>query len=493
MIREELSRLLAGELDPASEAALRERIAEDPGVAAAWERMNALPDLLAALPIEAPPPALLAKLHAMTPAVTEDMLRTDALDDAFAELAARAPAYERYDELPFAPDPREDTIDPEPIVRPGAPVRLSAKPRTVTRSPAKPAVAARPWRAAGVAVGIAAALAVGVGVGFAARDADDAPARLSLAAGESVVDGDVDVRAGDLDLHVDGRARITVTPPGARADADAASLVVVHGAVAETVGTARTRAAPTVVAAPQVARGSVERGGAAAPAPVRYSGVASVGRAAAESGAGTVTVEVERGDAVVRAAGVDVRVAAGQTRTFPPGGAPEVVPAPRGPDPAAAEPTGPRPPEVRVDQAVARRDLPFDGADVLSRVLAVLETTPTEWPTDLAEPWLADGVAARLLEVEALVADATLADLDCDEYPCVAVYVATGAGPLAEDSLHAALREVFPSRTAFLQVAEGLDGHAFAVAVGPVEAPAGHLRLDRRLHDALRDTPEKPR
>ncbi|MFN7146853.1 MAG: hypothetical protein ACK4YP_23970, partial [Myxococcota bacterium] len=141
MIREELSRLLAGELDPTAEAALRGRIAEDPSVAAAWERMHALPDLLAALPIEAPPPALLAKLHAMTPAVTEDMLRSDALDDAFAELAARAPAYERYDELPFAPDPREDTIDPEPVTRPGAPVRLSARPRTVTRSPARPAAA----------------------------------------------------------------------------------------------------------------------------------------------------------------------------------------------------------------------------------------------------------------------------------------------------------------------------------------------------------------
>jgi len=55
---EDLSRLLAGELSRDEEAALRARIAEEPDLALAWERMQALPEQLAGLPDVAPPEAL---------------------------------------------------------------------------------------------------------------------------------------------------------------------------------------------------------------------------------------------------------------------------------------------------------------------------------------------------------------------------------------------------------------------------------------------------
>ncbi len=55
---EELSRLLAGELPDAEAEALQARIDADPELAAVWEMMQGLPAELAALPAEAPPPAL---------------------------------------------------------------------------------------------------------------------------------------------------------------------------------------------------------------------------------------------------------------------------------------------------------------------------------------------------------------------------------------------------------------------------------------------------
>lgn len=55
---EELSRLLAGELSPPDEEALRARITAEPTLARAWERMQQLPDALAALPDPSPPSAL---------------------------------------------------------------------------------------------------------------------------------------------------------------------------------------------------------------------------------------------------------------------------------------------------------------------------------------------------------------------------------------------------------------------------------------------------
>lgn len=55
---EDLSRLLDGELAPVEAEALRARIAGEPRLAAAWERMRALPRDLGALPDELPPPGL---------------------------------------------------------------------------------------------------------------------------------------------------------------------------------------------------------------------------------------------------------------------------------------------------------------------------------------------------------------------------------------------------------------------------------------------------
>lgn len=55
---EDLSRLLSGELPPDEAAALRARVAADPALRRAWERISGLPGALAALPLEAPPDTL---------------------------------------------------------------------------------------------------------------------------------------------------------------------------------------------------------------------------------------------------------------------------------------------------------------------------------------------------------------------------------------------------------------------------------------------------
>lgn len=54
-MHEDLSRLLAGDLSEPAASALRDRIDADPALAAAWRRMQALPEDLAALPHAAPP------------------------------------------------------------------------------------------------------------------------------------------------------------------------------------------------------------------------------------------------------------------------------------------------------------------------------------------------------------------------------------------------------------------------------------------------------
>lgn len=59
---EALSHLLAGDLSSEEEAALRARMAEQPELAAAWERLRDLPSDLAALPDPSPPPALNARV-----------------------------------------------------------------------------------------------------------------------------------------------------------------------------------------------------------------------------------------------------------------------------------------------------------------------------------------------------------------------------------------------------------------------------------------------
>ncbi|MDP2314140.1 MAG: hypothetical protein Q8P41_14655, partial [Pseudomonadota bacterium] len=112
MMYEELSRLLAGDLDPASEAALRARIAADPTLARAWADMSALPDLLGGMSFDAPPPALAARLSAQ--------IDEDALDPLEHELDRADPR-----------DSADDTLDPDVTA-----ARHPARARALARAPA---------------------------------------------------------------------------------------------------------------------------------------------------------------------------------------------------------------------------------------------------------------------------------------------------------------------------------------------------------------------
>jgi len=84
---EDLSRLLAGELTLAEEAALRARLAEEPALARAWERMQALPGDLAGLPEVVPPADLNDRVLAGT---DEPPQRWSASPTVMAVLAAAA-------------------------------------------------------------------------------------------------------------------------------------------------------------------------------------------------------------------------------------------------------------------------------------------------------------------------------------------------------------------------------------------------------------------
>jgi anti-sigma factor RsiW len=64
-VYEDLSRLLAGELDPGERARVEARIEAEPEVRAAWERLRTLPAQFDGLRAVPPPPARDRRLPAM--------------------------------------------------------------------------------------------------------------------------------------------------------------------------------------------------------------------------------------------------------------------------------------------------------------------------------------------------------------------------------------------------------------------------------------------
>jgi hypothetical protein len=520
-MHEELSRLLAGELEPARAGALRARIAAEPELADAWACLAALPAQLAALPPaaarapEAPPAALLAKLHAMTDAAARADSALDAAlaglrrDDAGVDaLEARLDARDAgdFDPAPFAPDPREDTIDPEPFAprTPGAPMRFGARPvrlgatrpldaregaaarPAAPRTVSAPAALPRSNRRAWVGLGVAAALALGVGIG-ATLDAPAAPARLALGAGHSVVEGDVDVRAGDLDVRVDGRVHITVTPAADRTSADA-ELVHIDGPSAAPARRAAARAiAPADASAPAVdtTRPTVAGPSLAGAAPVPF-----LSRGTLDRPGTVITLRVESGDAVIATDSGPVRVASGETRSFDDGGRSSVpgrspeVPA-RGPGNASAPDADV--PVTRADEALAHKELPLGDGGRLGRVVAALDPGTPKGPDEVSERLHTDEVEALLLDVETAVASAELADLDCDALPCVAVFAGTDSDTAWIDDVRDALAARAGARLLVLSAVEAQEDGLYAVAIAPPGARVPLGGVEGRLHAALDD------
>lgn len=149
---EALSMLLAGDLDPASEAAVRQRIATDAAWRDAWEAMQSVPGALASLRHPAPPPALDERV-----------------------LASWSPAREAV------PAPAQ-SARPTPL--PGGGARWQ-------------------WGFAAVAAAVAV-----VAVGFET----DGPPVVQVAGGVQRFDGEIAVIAADTRIEIDGRVDVAVEP-----------------------------------------------------------------------------------------------------------------------------------------------------------------------------------------------------------------------------------------------------------------------------------------
>lgn len=382
-MHEELSRLLAGELDPAAEAALYDRIATDPALAEAWATMCALPELLGDLPLEAPPAALTERLVAMTEAFDFEPIER-ALSEAALDVA------------PFAPDPREDTIDHAPSDRP----RRLAAPR-VERSAARPWVR-RSWLGLAIAAGaLAAAL-------FLAEQVLPSSDLTLPPEGESLVQGDVRVRAGDVRVHVDGRARIHVAPESTSAP----DLVIVGSRVAST-GTSIAAAATSTDGLVVVTSGhadKVEEGSG----PIRSTYATAV--ATAEAPRTIVTVSVERGTATIES-DTPVRISAGETRSVATStpSLRAVPPTPHGEEPRS---TGlpVEDPRIDPDRAVADGPRLPEDADENHVAVAELDSELRSLPE---AQWMEDVSTTVLADLDR--GDVLLVDFFC-EAACVAVY-----------------------------------------------------------------------
>jgi hypothetical protein len=326
------------------------------------------------------------------------------------------------------------------------PTRIAALPREIPPPPPRAALApaaappwprrAAPWLGWLVAAGLAVALL------------QPEPVRV-LASGTEFVDGRADLLAGDVRVSVDGIARVSVEPAGdGRRGVDAES---------DTMNTTHLLAA---------AAGSL------------------------------VTVAVLEGSAWIQ--GDDAprtEVRAGETRSV--GGAPH-APKSRGAEPWGAQSEAKRPPaeeriadlerqlrEARTENAMARGQL------------TRAQGTPSDWPAD-ANPQMRPAAFERYVaEQVAAIPGAELVDVDCDEFPCVAVIRSHAPGEDWEDPLkqvHEGLGEAgfganlgVVGLAADTQTPEG-DLRLYAFGVAPGDAPANvHTRLKHRAEVRLEE------
>ncbi|MDP2310854.1 MAG: hypothetical protein Q8P18_32850 [Pseudomonadota bacterium] len=550
---EELSRLLAGELDAPAEATLRARIATDPALARAWADMSALPDLFGGLSFEAPPPALAARLAAITarqmtnPPTFEDTRGDPARFDqsAFDQSAFEDSAFDDRALI----DPADETMDPEadairaPQDAPRHPGRHPMRARAIARAPSTPrgreafldqllAASASPdvlnspvlkrsgqksaastasgtLRRVGIPAAVAmVALAAGVVLGLHTPQAPSAPAAVAVSEGTTTVDGSVDLRAGDVRVRVDGRARVTVEP-GSRAatrDApDAATAKNVHAPITGEALAARPERTPERPAGrypeqpPELAAGAPDSpetsaaelvregfvaawsavGGNAAPTQPFELGAPSLrGGTAANTSAPSyrVTVEVERGAAHVASDGLSVALAVGESRTFDAGSLSATPAHGGGADGTPSELHDQRDIKRAVSlgaalartAAAARADTPKAGGPLQDeeRLLSVLEGVPG-----------ADRFETGLL------------DIDCSARPCIALLDYTGDDAAWADALGAALAKGYDAGVTLTERQVDADGGSFGLVAVSIDegrsAGVAHAPEDERARAAL--------
>lgn len=189
--------------------------------------------------------------------------------------------------------------------------------------------------------------------------------QLRLIAGTQVLDGMMDVQVPGGVLHVDGKIRVEVEPPpGLIREMDAED-------------------------------------------PMQTSHIL-----AAAAGA-LLTIAVYEGQAVFDSPEGPIVVAAGETRTIP--GAP--------PPAAPAAPGAPAPSDDPEKAALQEKVAALELQLAMARgQLNVLEGTPQPWPDDLPEGLRPSGFEATAAAIAAELPGVTLAQIDCEEYPCIAYF-----------------------------------------------------------------------
>lgn len=351
---DDLSRLLDGDLPPDEAAALRARIAADPALAARWRAMQALPGALAALPRElAVPPHLGGS--AAAPGRDAPTVRVGpARDGAPGRDAPTVGVGPARDGAPGRDVPTV-RVAQDPALREATPtVAPSPLPLAAPRSPLARALPWAGWLAA-------AALLVSL--------LRPAPARVLLA-GTELVEGRVDVLAGDVIVEVDGKVSISVEPPGG----------ALRGTGAEVTPMDRKSIAGALA-------GSV------------------------------VTVTVLQGVAWLKPAdAAPVEVREGETRRV---GEPAADAASERIVHATAAP------EATPEERVATLERELDRAK-LERAMAVgqlrrYEGVAQAWPADVPAAWKPDAFEGFLRQRVAAIPDAEIVALDCEEYPCIAL------------------------------------------------------------------------
>jgi hypothetical protein len=225
----------------------------------------------------------------------------------------------------------------------------------------------------------AAVLLVSVGLAWLVPRPD--PGRIVLVAGEQWVDGAVDVVAGDVPISVDGLSRIRVEP-----------------------------------------RGGVVREPPAEEGPMKIVGSALGGLALGAA----VTVAVIDGTATVHQGGDEVVVRPGETRTFTgtTSTAPGAAVAPRPLTGTPAEQIA----QLRAENAELKQKLQeaeFSGAIARGQV-ASTQGVPSEWPDPVPEGFGPAEFDSKLRAAVAKVPGLAVHDVDCSEYPCLALLTTTG-------------------------------------------------------------------
>ena len=315
-MNDDLSRLLEGELDPDAEAALRAQIAASPELARKWAAMQVLPSQLADLPNEMSPPEL------------------------------RLPG-----SLPQ---------------RPAVAARFEPP-----ASPSELPPARRPW------LHYSLLLAAGLSIGILLPRP---LAELRIARGAQVVDGRINVLAGDVSVDVDGKVQISVEPP----------------------------------------RGVPREQWAEIPTMDKTHFLSALAGA-------VVTLTVVEGSAIVRPAGAPpIELVAGQQRTVGGGGGNAITTAaPRQADATVVSGTS---------TAHELAKLKLEHAVTLGQLRA-LGGRPAEWPADLPAAYKPDAFEAFVAARVATIPHASLVTMDCDEYPCIAVLRSTDPAAEWQDNL----------------------------------------------------------